>query len=138
MIRFGVSMEAELLERFDEVIARRGRANRSEAFRDLVRERLVEERVSDPDAAVLGVLTLVYDHHRRELQDRLMALQHDHLELVITTMHLHVSHDTCLEVLLLRGRAGPLRELATTLAGYRGVHHSHLTLTAVLPEEETS
>jgi CopG family nickel-responsive transcriptional regulator len=131
MIRFGVSMEEGLLSRFDEAIARSGQANRSEAVRDLVRRRLVEDRVRDPEAKVLGVLTLVYDHHRQDLQDRLVALQHDHLDVMIATTHVHVDHHHCLEVVLLRGRAGSLRDLAATLAGIKGVHHSDLTLTAV-------
>lgn len=131
MIRFGVSMDEELLARFDAVIERSGQANRSEAVRDLVRARLVEDRVADPEASVLGVLTLVFDHHRQDLQDRLVALQHDHLDVTIATTHVHVDHHNCLEVVLLRGCAGPLKELASTLAGLKGVHHSDLTLTLV-------
>jgi len=136
MIRFGVSMDAGLLARFDELIDRTGGGNRSEAVRDLVRARLQEDQVSDPNARVLGVLTLVYDHHQRELQDKLVALQHEHLDAVVSTLHVHASHDSCLEVLLLKGRAGTLRDFASALSSFRGVHHSHFMLTAVSHDPE--
>ena len=130
MIRFGVSMEEELLRDFDALIERGGQGNRSEAVRDLVRSRLDEERVADPSSRVMGVLTMVYDHHQRELRDHLVEIQHEHLDLVITTMHVHVDHATCLEVLLLRGVSGELRRFSATVGGLKGVVHTQLLLTA--------
>jgi CopG family transcriptional regulator, nickel-responsive regulator len=131
-VRFGVSIEADLLERFDRLIAAAGTASRSEAFRDLIRARLAEEEVGDEGAPAFGVLTLVYEHHRRELQDRLTQVQHDHAEHIIATTHVHIDHDRCLEVILLRGPVGRVRALSAALGGFKGVMHSRLVLT---PEE---
>lgn len=133
MIRFGVSMDRKLLERFDEWIERSGQVNRSEAVRDLVRTRLVEATAADEHAQGFGVLTLVYDHHQRELQDRLTAVQHDHGDSIISTTHVHVDHHNCLEVILLRGGVGAMRRLGDELGGLKGVTHSRLTLTTVEP-----
>lgn len=133
MIRFGVSMDEELLERFDEWIERSGQVNRSEAVRDLVRTRLVEATTANDRARGFGVLTLVYDHHQRELQDRLIAVQHDHGDSIISTTHVHIDHHNCLEVILLRGKVGAMRRMSDLLGGFKGVKHSHLTLTAVEP-----
>lgn len=130
LVRFGVSIEEDLLRRFDRLIQAGGTTNRSEAFRDLIRARLLEEEVADEAAEGFGVLTLVYDHHRRELQERLTAIQHDHGEQIIATTHVHIDHDRCLEVILLRGPVGRLRRLGTALGGFRGVQHSRLVLTA--------
>lgn len=131
MIRFGVSMDEELLERFDEWIEGSGQVNRSEAVRDLVRARLVEATTADEHAQGFGVLTLVYDHHQRELQDRLTAVQHDHGDSIISTTHVHVDHHNCLEVILLRGGVAVMRRLSDELGGLKGVQHSRLTLTSV-------
>jgi CopG family transcriptional regulator, nickel-responsive regulator len=131
LVRFGVSLEAELLERFDALLARSGRRNRSEAFRDLIRARLVEEDLKDGTAATFGVLTLVYDHHQRELQERLTGVQHHHAELIISTLHVHIDHHNCLEVILLKGDVTRVRALGAALAGFKGVMHSRLVLTAV-------
>lgn len=131
MIRFGVSMDEELLERFDAWIERSGQVNRSEAVRDLVRARLVEATTADDHAQGFGVLTLVYDHHQRELQDRLTAVQHDHGDSIISTTHVHVDHHNCLEVILLRGGVGVMRRLRDELGGLKGVQHSRLTLTSI-------
>jgi CopG family nickel-responsive transcriptional regulator len=129
--RFGVSIETDLLNEFDKLLERSGYGNRSEAFRDLIRARLVEERVQNAHASVLGVLTLVYDHHQRELEKRLNDIQHHAHHSIISTTHVHVDHDSCLEVILLRGKAGHLRELSTTLGRLKGVKHTSLALTTV-------
>jgi CopG family nickel-responsive transcriptional regulator len=131
LVRFGVSMDDALLRRFDALIARGGLANRSEAVRDLVRARLIEEDSADPEAPVFGVLTLVYDHHRRDLQDRLVTLQHDHVGEIISSTHVHIDHDNCLEVILLRGPSGVVRRIGEELAGFKGVEHGRLVLTSV-------
>lgn len=131
LIRFGVSMDEQLLQRFDELIERSGQVNRSEAVRDLVRARLVEADTSDDTARGFGVLTLVYDHHQRELQDRLIAVQHDHADSIISTTHVHVDHHNCLEVILLRGMVSTMRLMSEQLGSMKGVKHSHLTLTTV-------
>jgi len=127
--RFGVSIDGELLGRFDRLIKGTGYRNRSEAFRDLIRARLVEEEVERPSTRGLGVLSLVYDHHRRELEQRLTDLQHRHHGTVIAATHVHVDHDNCLEVILLKGKVEAMQHLAGALSSLKGVKHSRLVLT---------
>ncbi len=129
LVRFGVSIEHDLITKFDRYIDHAGYGTRSEAIRDLIRARLVEEGVQDPKVAATGVLSLVYDHHKRELEDHLTALQHDHHELIIATTHVHLDHHNCLEVILLKGSAGQIREIGAALASFKGVKHSSLNLT---------
>ena len=130
LMRFGVSIEEDLLRRFDRFNRQKGFVNRSQGFRSVLRSLLDEDRVQDDNAHSLGVLTLMYDHHKRELEDRLTAVQHDHHHSIITTTHVHIDHDNCLEVILLRGRAGSLRKIASEISGLKGIHHSKFQLTS--------
>ena len=130
LVRFGVSMEAPLLASLDAVARRRGYANRSEAIRDLVRAEQVRESWESEKGPVVGTLTLVYDHHVRELSERLVALQHDHEDVVHSTMHVHLSHRMCLEVIVLRGKAREVQHLADRLIAAKGVRHGRLVATA--------
>lgn len=130
LTRIGVAIDEDLLEKFDGLIARRGYTNRSEAFRDLIRDELVQEAGKSPDADVVGSLTLVYDHHVRMLSDKLLDLQHDHHESILSTMHVHMDHDNCLEVLILKGKASAVHHLANTLLSTKGVKHGKLTITS--------
>ena len=91
--RIGVAIDSDLLEKFDKLIARRGYANRSEAFRDLIREELVEETWEKPDSEVVGTVTLVYDHHVRLLNEKLTGMQHDHYHRILSTLHVHLDHE---------------------------------------------
>ncbi len=130
LVRFGVSIEADLLQKFDKFIDRAGYGTRSEAFRDLIRARLVEERVQNADEDAMGVLTLVYNHHQRELEEKMTDVQHHAHHHIITTTHVHLDHDNCMEVILLRGKVGTVRSLAAALASFKGVKHSNLSLTS--------
>ena len=130
LVRFGVSMEQPLLAALDAIARRRGYANRSEAIRDLVRAEQVRESWESEKGLVVGTLTLVYDHHVRELSERLVTLQHDHEEMVHSTMHIHLSHRMCLEVIVLRGKARDVQQLADRLIAARGVRHGRLVATA--------
>ena len=103
--RIGVAIDSVLLEKFDKLIGRRGYTNRSEAFRDLIREELVEEAWESPAAHVVGTVTLVYDHHVRLLSEKLTAIQHDYHHSILSTLHVHLDHDHCLEVLVVRGQS---------------------------------
>jgi len=129
--RFGVSVEEELLQSFDQLIAIQGYANRSEALRDLMRDALVKSRLetSPENSEVLGSLTLVYDHHASELNDKMNELQHDHHDLVVSVLHVHVSHDDCMEVIVLRGAVRQIRTLADALLSLKGVKHGRLFVT---------
>ncbi len=131
LLRFGVSAEEELLESFDRLVSDRGYATRSEALRDLMRDALIQSRLeAQPHGAeVLGSLTLVYDHHARDLSEKMAELQHDHAGLVVSVLHVHISHDDCMEVIVLRGRAGKVRTLAESLLSLKGVKHGKLFIT---------
>ena len=131
LLRFGVSIEDSLLESFDRLIAERGYATRSEALRDLIRDALVQSRLeaSPKNTQVLGSLSLVYDHHAHDLTEQMNELQHDHHELVVSVLHVHVSHDDCMEVIVLRGTAGKVRQLADSLLSLKGVKHGKLFIT---------
>jgi len=128
--RIGVAIDSSLLEKFDHLIASRGYTNRSEAFRDLIREELVQERWQRPDSQVVGTVTLVYDHHVRLLNEKLTDLQHDHFHHILSTLHVHLDHDNCLEVLVVKGKASQVRKIADALISTKGVKHGRLILTS--------
>ena len=127
-IRFGVSTDARLLEKFDEMIAEKCYANRSEAIRDLIRDELVEYAWTQRDEEVVGTLTLVYNHESHELNDRLTKLQHDHHHNIISTVHVHLDAHNCLEVLILKGQSKAIKSLADRLIVAKGVKHGKLTM----------
>jgi CopG family transcriptional regulator, nickel-responsive regulator len=127
--RIGVAIDTDLLEKFDELIAHRGYSNRSEAFRDLIRGELVEEAWAKPDSLVVGTVTLVYDHHVRLLSEKLTEMQHQYYDHVLSTLHVHLDHDTCLEVLVVKGKASEVRRIADGLISTKGVKHGRLTVT---------
>ncbi len=129
LARIGVAIDAELLETFDKYIGEKGYQNRSEAFRDLIRDRLVHEETEAPNKEVVGSLTLVYDHHQRNLTDKITALQHDHHGVVVSTLHVHLDHHNCLEVLILRGKSKQVRQLADLLISVKGIQHGQLAIT---------
>lgn len=130
LARIGVAIDEDLLKKFDALNARRGYANRSEAFRDLIRDALIEDKAAAPDSEVVGTLTLVYDHHVRLLQERLTHMQHEHHTEIISTLHVHLDDHNCLEVLVLRGKSSRVRSIADRLIATKGVQHGRLTLTA--------
>lgn len=129
LARIGVAIDSDLLAKFDELILQRGYTNRSEAFRDLIREELVRKTWETPESEVVGTVTLVYDHHVRMLSDRLTDIQHDHHHNVLSTMHVHLDHDNCLEVLVVKGKAKAVQKIADALISTKGVKHGRLTLT---------
>ena len=134
--RFGVSVEDELLQNFDRLIADQGYANRSEALRDLMRDALVKSKLEDaPETGeVLGTLTLVYDHHASDLSDKMNSLQHDYFNFIVSVLHVHINHDDCMEVIVLRGDLKKVRSLADSILSLKGVKHGKLFVT--LPARE--
>jgi CopG family nickel-responsive transcriptional regulator len=128
--RIGVSLDSELLDRFDRFIAKKGYENRSEAFRDLIRDRLVDSTVITPSAPVVGTITLIYDHHTRLLSEKLTELQHQSHEVIISTLHAHLDHETCLEVIVLRGKSREVQALADRLISTKGVQHGRLVMSS--------
>jgi len=128
--RIGVAIDADLLERFDALIAERGYTNRSEAFRDMIRDELVEAVWQKPDSQVVGTVTLVYDHHVRMLNEKLTDMQHNHFQQILSTLHVHLDHDNCLEVLVVKGKARQVKKIAEALISTKGVKHGRLTITS--------
>jgi CopG family nickel-responsive transcriptional regulator len=127
--RIGVAIDSDLLKKFDDLIGNRGYTNRSEEFRDLIRDELVEKAWESPDANVVGTVTLVYDHHVRLLSEKLTSLQHDYHRAILSTLHVHLDHDNCLEVLVVRGKAAIVKKVADALISTKGVKHGRLTIT---------
>ncbi len=130
LCRIGVSLDSELLNRFDSFIEGKGYENRSEAFRDLIRDRLVCKAVVAPDAMVVGTVTLIYDHHARLLPEKLTDLQHSNHHVVISTLHAHLNDSVCLEVVLLRGKSKNVQRLGDLLISTKGVQHGQLVMSS--------
>lgn len=130
LARFGVSIDQHLLERFDQLIADKGYVNRSEALRDLVRDELIEEQFRrDEESSTVGTVTLVYDHHTRDLAEKLTEHQHSHHDHIVSALHVHLDAHHCLEVIVARGTVKELKQLASELLGTKGVKHGKLVLT---------
>ena len=128
--RIGVAIDSNLLKKFDRLIASRGYNNRSEAFRDLIRDELVQKAWESPASNVVGTVTLVYNHHVRLLNEKLTGLQHSHFHHILSTLHVHLDHDNCLEVLVVRGKASVVKKIADALISTKGVKHGRLTITS--------
>lgn len=126
--RFSVSIESDLLDRFLKMAKRRGWENRSEALRHVMRDALVREEWQG-DEEIVGTVTIVYDHHKRELMDHLTKIQHGHHNVVLVATHVHLDHDNCLEMIAVRGTASQVQEVADSLIGTRGVKHGKLSAT---------
>jgi CopG family nickel-responsive transcriptional regulator len=128
--RFSVSLPASLARGLDQMTKEKGYHNRSLAIADMIRAHLVEHRQQKADAQIAGSITLVYDHHRHHLQDLLTDLQHDHGDVILATLHVHLDHDNCLEVIAVRGHAGKIKQLADEMIAAKGVKHGKLTITS--------
>jgi len=135
MQRLTISLDDDLAEAFDELMRRRGYANRSEAVRDLLRRELGESRLSTGSVTqCVGVLSYVFDHHERQLSSRLTSLQHDHHDLAIATLHAHISHEDCVETVILRGASEVLTGFAHSVIAETGVRHGHVHMIPLEPE----
>lgn len=128
LVRFSVSLESDLLSEFDRYCSEGHFATRSEAIRQLLRERLTGHSWAADAQDAAATLTLVYDHHRTNLAEKMLELQHRHTDMVVATTHVHLDHDHCLEVIILRGRAGALQQMAYELRGLKGVQQGELVL----------
>ena len=128
LVRFSVSLESDLLDRFDGFCAAGKFATRSEAVRQLIRERLTAQAWATAAANVAASLTLVYDHHKTRLTDRMLDVQHAHSQWVVSSMHVHLTHDLCMEVIVLRGAVADLQNLAAELSGMKGIHQAQLVI----------
>jgi CopG family nickel-responsive transcriptional regulator len=129
LVRTGLSLENDLLMKFDEAIAKKGYGNRSEAIRDLIRDNLVTEDINK-NRVVVGTLTVVYDHHRPNLTEKMVEAQHRAGSRVLAATHVHLDHHNCLEVIIMKGRGGELKDLADGILSLRGVKHGQLVVTS--------
>lgn len=128
IIRFGVSIEEKLLGRFDDLITEKGYVNRSEAIRDLIRDTLVAQQIEDPEAGAFGTLTMIYNRHHGDITDRLNHLQHDYYLNIVSTTHIHLDEHNCLEVIILKGKAGLIRSLAEMILSIKNVKYGKFVI----------
>jgi CopG family transcriptional regulator, nickel-responsive regulator len=131
--RLSISLDDDLLTDFDRFWRKQKFATRSEAICQLLRDALTKDAWAGTSREVVGTLSLVYDHHHPQLRNRLMKLQHDNPELVVATMHIHLTHDLCLEIIVLRGPSAKLQEMAAQLRGMKGVHKGELVMANAEP-----
>ncbi len=129
IMRFGVSIDGQLIKKFDSLIGRKGYATRSEAIRDMIRDSLVEREWEFEERETVGTITLVYNHHTRELEHALTDMQHKSFHQIISTLHVHLDAHNCLEVLVVKGSSREIKNIADRLIGTRGVKHGKLTMT---------
>lgn len=130
LVRFSVAVPEDLLVQFDNLVARRGLAkNRSEVIRDLIRDALVDEEWEDSAQEIVGTLTIVFNHHASDLQNKLDQIQHSHHDKIISAMHIHLDAHNCLEVVAMRGQSSDIRQIAESILGVKGVKHGRLTTT---------
>ena len=122
-------MPKELLDKFDELIKKRSYSNRSEAFRDLIRQELIKREWQE-GKEIAGAIILIYDHHKRELVNKLMDIQHDYQGLIVSTQHIHLDHNNCLEMIAVKGRPKEAQRLADTLKAVKGVKHGVLSMSS--------
>lgn len=129
LVRFGVSLDELLLDRFDTLIKRRGYTNRSEAIRDLIRQELVQKQWEEGQE-VAGAITFVYDHHKKDLLSRVIDIQHDFQNIIISTQHIHLDHHNCLEIIAVKGVAQDIQKLADTLRAVKGVRYGAMSISS--------
>ena len=129
IVRFGVSIDSQLIKKFDALIGRKGYATRSEAIRDMIRVTLVEQELESGMRETVGTITLVYNHHTRELEHALTDMQHKSFHQIVSALHVHLDAHNCLEVLVVKGRSREIKKIADRLIGARGVKHGKLTMT---------
>jgi CopG family nickel-responsive transcriptional regulator len=128
IVRFGVSIEEKLLAKFDTHISEKGYVNRSEAIRDFIRDVLLEQRIENPETESFGTLTIIYNHHHGEISDRLNNVQHDFFQNIVSTTHIHLDSHNCLEVLILKGKAGNIKSLADMILSIKNVKHGKFVI----------
>lgn len=129
VVRFGVSLEPELLKKFDKLIRKKGYGSRSEAIRDLIRDETVKQTLENENEPVAGTLTIVYDHDASNITNKLLDVQHRHHKNVLSTMHLHLDEHNCLEVLVVAGKVKDVQSIADSITSIKGVKHGKLTVT---------
>lgn len=131
-VRFSISLPPQLLKQLDDMMLQKGRENRSQLISEMIRNQLVEHQSQQGIQEMAGTITLIYDHHTPHIQSELTEVQHDMHECILSTTHVHLDHDNCLEVLIVRGRADLIRSIAERILACKGIKHGKLTLTGLL------
>jgi len=127
VFRFGISLDKDLLDKFDQLIRNKNYSNRSQGFRDLIRQELVKKEWQE-GKEVAGAINLIYDHHKRELLNKIIDIQHDFQKLIISTQHIHLDHNNCLEIIAAKGNSKEVQKLSDTLKSIKGVKHGTLSM----------
>src|SRR5512137_1254589 len=130
IIRFGVSLEGALLDNFDKLIKKRKYTNRSEAIRDLIRQELLKKDLEE-DREVAGAITYIYDHHQRDLLNKIIYVQHDHHDIIQSSQHIHLDHHNCLEIVAVKGKSSDISKLADNIKSLKGVKHGSLSVSGI-------
>ena len=130
IIRFGVSLEEDLLDNFDRLIKKRKYTNRSEAIRDLIRQELLKKDLEE-DREVAGAITFIYDHHQRNLLNKIIDVQHDYQDIIQSSQHIHLDHHNCLEIVAVKGTSSKVSKLSDTLKALKGVKHGSLSISGI-------
>lgn len=132
LYRFGVSMEESLIEKFDNYLMKRGYYNRSEAIRDLVRDLLAKEKIEVKNAVVYGIVSFIYDHHQRELEEKITSFQHENFKSIISTTHIHIDHKNCLEVIIMKDKAQKIKSIAEAIFALKGVKSGQVSFVSLV------
>jgi len=130
VVRFGVSLENDLLDNFDRLIKLQKYTNRSEAIRDLIRQELLRQ-AQEEDRDVAGVITYIYDHHQRDLLNKIIDVQHDHQDIIQSSQHIHIDNHNCLEIVAVKGNSGVVAILTNTLKALKGVKHGSASISSI-------
>ncbi len=128
LYRFGVSMEQSLIEKFDKLIEKKGYTNRSEAIRDLIRESLAADKIEVKNELMFGVISFIYNHHQRELEEKITDYQHHNYKSIVSTTHIHIDNENCLEIIILKEKAKRIKAIADKIFSYKGVKSGKLSL----------
>ena len=128
--RVGISLDSKLLSQFDKVIEKKGYTNRSEAIRDMIRQSLTDKQLADPKTTAIAAVFVVYDHHQADLAQKLIKLQHSHLLKAISSMHIHLGHHDCLEIIILKGKVSEITKLGDSIISLKGVKLGKVNLIA--------
>lgn len=129
--RFGISMDSSLLNKFDQLVKQRGYLNRSEAIRDLVRDALIQQLWDENEQVVAGSILLFYNHHQRNLLEEMTNIQHEYHDLILTTTHFHLTHQSCLELIVVKGKVSEIKQLSNKLTSLKGVEYGKFTAAPV-------
>lgn len=132
LYRFGISMEESLIEKFDNYLMKRGYYNRSEAIRDLIRELLAKEKIEIKNAVVYGIVSFIYDHHQRDLEDKITEHQHVNYKSIISTTHIHIDHENCLEVIIMKDKAQKIKSIAESIFALKGVKSGQVSFVSLV------